>query len=124
MEEVKDLFIGVLEISVHVTTVERFKTYGKQPGPVRVRLAPKDDVVLVLQNKSKLADYENLDRIHIEMFNVKADVIKRDSWNTSLRLLNCEVLQGSILLPLLFSIYKQPAGSPYQSKMSSIFSPN
>ncbi len=87
LDEVKDLFVSVLEISVHVETVERYKTHSKKPGPIRVQLKSKDDVTLVMTNKSKLMDYDNLDKVHIEAFMAKADVITRDNWNTVIRLL-------------------------------------
>ena len=87
IDEVKDIFTSVLEISVHVNTVDRFKTYSKNPGPIRVQLASKEEVVTVMKNKNKLMEYQNLDKVHIEAFMTKADMITRDNWNTVIHLL-------------------------------------
>ena len=52
-----------------------------------MQLKSKDDVALVMTNKSKLMEYDNLDKVHIEAFMSKADVITRDNWNTIIRLM-------------------------------------
>ncbi len=72
---------------MRIDSVECFKSRSKNPGPIRVQLTSKDDVLLVLQNKQKLAEYEDLDTVHIESFKSKNDVIMRDNWNTILRLM-------------------------------------
>ena len=87
LEEVKDIFISVLEISVHIVSADRYKTHSKKSGPIKVQLTSRDEVTLVMSNKSKLMDYENLDKVHIEAFMTKAEVITRDNWNTVIRLL-------------------------------------
>ena len=47
--KVRELFQDALGVSVHVESVDRFKSYGSKVGPVMVTLRSKDDLALVLQ---------------------------------------------------------------------------
>ena len=88
--EIWDLFQSVLEVSVQIDEVTRFKSFGKWIGPVKVVLGSKQHMIDVLTAKKKLAEYEGLDKVRIEHFKTKQEVIARDNWAFLIRMMGDE----------------------------------
>ena len=87
VQEVGDLFVETLEVSVIVEEVIRFKSYNDRAAPVKVTPRSVDNCADILSAKSSLMDNEKTKKIRIEGCFPKAEVIARQNWNTLIGLL-------------------------------------